>query len=97
MNKNNTLLYLVLGVGALGAWYWYKKNKAKNEIKQDGEDLLAVVIKEEEDKYGTPFNKEYRIVMPYQMVSKKVKEKGVELTKGRFAIQPEKVKEPLYI
>ena len=95
MKKENTLLYVLLGAGAIGLWYWYKKNNAKKEVVEA--NLVAEVIKEEQDKYNTPFNAQYRIVMPYQMVSKKVKEKAAILTQGRYAPVPEHIKEPLYI
>jgi hypothetical protein len=94
MKKDNFIWWVLGGVGAVAFWYYYQNNKKKSVTTQD---LVVDVLKEEQDKYSTPFQAEYKIVMPSDMVSAKVKAKSAALRAGRFAIQPEKVQAPLYI
>ena len=96
MKKDNFITYVLLGVGALGVWYYFKNRKNKIKPVTQGE-LVTAVIKEEEDKYSTPFVNEYRIVMPSDLISKRVREKSAKLTAGRYAIQEEKIQNPLYL
>ncbi len=94
MKKDNFIWWVLGGVGAVALWYYYKNNNKKT-ITQG--DVVAAVIQEENDKYSTPFKAEYNIVMPSDLVSKRVKEKAAVLTAGRFEIQPERVQPPLYM
>lgn len=94
MKKDNFIWWVLGGVGAVALWYYYQNNKKKSVTTQD---LVVDVIKEEQDKYSTPFQAEYKIVMPSDMVSAKVRAKAEALRAGRFAIQPEKVQAPLFI
>ena len=93
MKKDNFVWWVLGGVGAVALWYYYN-NKKKSVTNQD---LVVDVLKEEQDKYSTPFKAEYNIVMPADLVSKRVKEKGEQLRAGRFEIQPDKVQAPLFI
>lgn len=94
MKKDNFIWWALGGIGALALYYHYKNNKTKSVSMQD---LVVDVINEEQDKYSTPFQAEYNIVMPSDLVSKRVREKGEQLRAGRFAIQPDKVQAPLYL
>jgi hypothetical protein len=94
MKKDNFIWWVLGGVGAVALWYYYKNN-SKKTITQG--DVVAAVIQEENDKNSTPFKAEYNIVMPSDLVSKRVKEKAAVLTAGRFEIQPERVQPPLYM
>lgn len=94
MKKDNFIWWVLGGVGAVALWYYYKNN-SKKTITQG--DVVSAVIQEENDKYSTPFQAEYKIVMPSDLVSKRVKEKAAELTAGRYEIQPQRVEAPLYI
>lgn len=92
MKKDNLIWWVLGGVGALSIWYYYNNKK-----KVTTQDLIVDVIKEEENKYSTPFKAQYNIIMPADLVSKRVKEKADELTAGRYEIQPQRVEAPLYI
>lgn len=94
MKKDNFIWWVLGGVGAVALYYYYQNNKKTSVTTQD---LVVDVLKEEQDKYSTPFQAEYKIVMPSDMVSAKVKAKAEALRAGRFAIQPEKVQAPLYM
>jgi hypothetical protein len=96
MKKDNFITYVLLGVGALGILYYFKNRKKRVKPITQGE-LVTAVIKEEEDKYSTPFVNEYKIVMPSDVISKRVREKSAKLRAGRFAIQEEKIQNPLYL
>jgi len=93
MKKDNFIWWVLGGVGAVALWYYYQNNKKKVTT----QDLIVDVLKEEQDKYSTPFKAEYNIVMPSDLVSKRVREKGEQLRAGRFEIQPDKVQAPLFI
>ncbi len=94
MKKDNFIWWVLGGVGAVALWYYYNNNKKKNITTQD---LVVDVLQEEQDKYSTPFKAEYNIVMPSDLVSKRVKEKAALLTAGRYEIQPERAQPPLYM
>jgi len=94
MKKDNFIYWVLGGIGAVALFYYYNNNKKKSVTTQD---LMVDVLKEEQDKYSTPFKAEYNIVMPADLVSKRVREKGEQLRAGRFAIQPDKVQAPLYL
>lgn len=94
MKKDNFIWWALGGIGALALYYHYQNNKTKSVSTQD---LVVDVIKEEQNKYSTPFLVDYNIIMPSDLVSKRVREKGEQLRAGRFAIQPDKVQAPLFI
>lgn len=94
MKKDNFIWWVLGGVAAATLWYYYKNNSKKTITEGD---VVAAVIQEENDKYSTPFQAEYKIVMPSDLVSKRVKEKAAVLTAGRYEIQPQRVEAPLYI
>jgi hypothetical protein len=62
---------------------------------KDAVALTKEVVSEEASKFSDAVKKQYDIIMPSDLVSKKVKKKAAKLTEGRFAIQEEKVKEPV--
>ena len=95
MKKDNFLLYVLLGAGALGLWYYYK-NRNKNEPLTIT-DINTQVMNEEAIKFPQPFLADYNIVMPSDLVSKRVKEKAAQLTAGRYEIQNDKINDPLFI
>ena len=94
MKKDNFIWWVLGGVGAVALWYYYQNNKKKSVNTQD---LVVDVLNEEQDKYSTPFLVDYNIIMPSDLVSKRVREKAEQLRAGRFAIQPDKVQAPLFI
>jgi hypothetical protein len=94
MKKDNLIWWIVGGLGAYALYRYYQK-KGKKPL--DDSKVVDIVIAEEQDKYSTPFQAEYNIVMPSDMISAKVRAKSAELRAGRFAIQTDKVQAPLYI
>ena len=96
MKNDNYINYVLVGLGVIGVWY-YLKNRNNKPTPVTKEQIITAVVKEEEDKYSTPFVNEYKIVMPSDLISKRVREKSAKLRAGRFAIQPERVQDPLYI
>jgi len=96
MKKSNLITFVGIGFTVLGIWYFYQRRK-KRTIPVTEEQLIAAIEKEEEDKYSTPFVQDYKIVLPADLISKRLREKAAQLKEGRFAIQPEKVKAPLFI
>jgi hypothetical protein len=96
MKNDNYINYVLIGLGVVGVLY-YLNSRKKRTIPVTEEQLVATVQKEEEDKYSTPFVKDYKIVLPADLISKRLREKAAQLRAGRFAIQPEKVKAPLFL
>ena len=95
MKKDNFLLYVLLGVGALGAWYWYKNRNKKQDLTIA--DINAEVTQPEAIQFPAPFLADYNIVMPSDLVNKSVREKAAQLTAGRYEIQNDKIQDPLFI
>lgn len=96
MKNDNYINYVLLGLGVIGILY-YLKNRNNKPAPITEEEIVAEVIKEEEDKYSTPFKADYKIVMPSDLISRRVREKSEQLRAGRFAIQSQRVKQPLSI
>lgn len=94
MKKDNLIWWIVGGIGAFALYRYYRKNN----LKKAEVNLLDEVLKEEEMAYDRgSFLARYNVVLPADMVSKKVKAKGEELRQGRFAIQPQRINAPVYI
>jgi len=96
MKNDNYINYVLFGLGVVGVLY-YLNSRKKRTIPVTEEQLVVAVQKEEEDKYSVPFREDYKIVMPSDLISKRLKEKAAQLKEGRFAIQPDRVQKPLYI
>ena len=96
MKNNNYINYVLFGLGVIGVLY-YLNSRKKRTIPVTEEQLVVAVQKEEENKYSTPFVADYKIVMPSDLISRRVREKGEQLRAGRFAIQLDKVQAPLFI
>jgi hypothetical protein len=92
MNKDNAIWWVLGGLGAIALLYHYKKTKVSTQTK-----LVTDVLTEEEAKYSNALLRDYNIVMPADQVSAKVKAKGEELRKGRYALQPQRINPPLFI
>jgi len=93
MKKDNLIWWVIGGIGAYALYRYYQK---KNSVKENT-NLLGEVLVEEEAKYDSPLLAQYNIVLPADMVSKKVKAKAEQLTNGRYAIQAQRVNAPLFI
>ena len=96
MKNDNYINYVLIGLGVVGVLY-YLNSRKKRTIPVTKEQIVAAVQKEEENKYSTPFVANYKIVMPSDLISKRLREKSAKLRAGRFEIQPDRVQDPLYI
>ena len=92
MHKENTIWWILGGLGIVALLYHYKKPKVTTQTK-----LVTDVLTEEEAKYSNALLRDYNIVMAADQVSAKVKAKGEELRKGRYSLQPQKMNPPLFI
>lgn len=92
MKKDNLIWWVIGGIGAY-ALYRYYQNKAKKPL--DDSKVVDIVVAEEADKYPEQMLSQYNILLPVDMVSKKVKAKGEELRAGRYALQPQRIKNPV--
>jgi DNA gyrase inhibitor GyrI len=94
MKKDNLIWWVIGGIGAY-ALYRYYHNKPKVVPTFDDSKVLDIVVAEEANQYPEQLQTQYNIVLPVDMVSKKVKAKGEELRSGRYAIQPQRINNPL--
>jgi hypothetical protein len=94
MKKDNLIWWIVGGIGVY-ALYRYYQNKNKATI--DDSKVVDIVVSEEANKYPKQLLSQYNIILPVDMVSKKVKAKGEELRAGRYALQPQRINKPLSI
>lgn len=97
MNRN---FLLGFGAGILGVYLWnqYRKKAIKPTSEMTIKDAVAIakdVVAEESGKFSDAVKEQYNIIMPSDLVSKRVKKKAAKLTEGRFAIQEDKIKEPV--
>ena len=92
MKKENTIWWVLGGLGAIALLYHYKKPKVSTQSK-----LVTEVLTEEEAKYSNALLQDYNIVLPTAQASAKVKAKGEELRQGRYALQPQRINPPLFI
>ena len=93
MKYNQLIIGVLLGAGA---YYWWTRSRAKKPTEAIAEAIVEVK-QEEEKKYAAPLKKKFDIVLPSDLVAKKVKRKAQEFTKGRYAVDLNKVKEPVSI
>lgn len=93
MKYNQLIIGLLIGAGAYYLW-----NRSRNKKSSDVLASAIVEVKQEEEKkYAAPLKKKYDIVMPADLVAKKVKMKGKDFTQRRYEIDLNKVKEPVSI
>lgn len=59
--------------------------------------IAAEVIQDESQKYSGILKSQYDIIMPSDQVAKKVKQKADEITRSRYEINLNKIKEPVRI
>lgn len=90
---------LILGVliGAVGMHLLHKRGYMSNNPKKTAEEVVVDVKEEEKAKYAAPIKKKFDIVMPSDLVSKKVRQKAKALTQGRYEVDLNKVKDPVSI
>jgi len=87
-------------VGALAYHIWRKsteKSAGKQLTAEEQAQVVADVIVGESQKYSDVLKKQYDIVMPSDKVAAKVKAKAKQLTRGRYEVDLNKIKEPVTI
>lgn len=92
MNKN---LLILLGLGAVAYYIWYKNQKEKmgikvEDIKNDPKIVEAIVNKStniEKSKYTNAFRKQFNIKLPANQASKEVKKEAFKMQDNRYAKQ----------
>lgn len=95
--------YLGLAAAILGvATIIYMNRREKAKMKQPLTDaeiqgIVAEVQTEEGAKYSNALLKEYEVVLPTGVASKKVREKAEAITRKRYAVNPKKLKKPLMV
>lgn len=97
MKWQNLLIGAIIG-GV--AYHFWLKSKRKNEAKNaEATTMVAVqeLVSEQSGRFSPALKKEYDIVLPADMVSKKVRKKAKELTKGRYSVSVKDVKSPVTI
>jgi hypothetical protein len=92
MNKK---LLVLLGIGALAYYVWYKNKKDNTginveDIENDPKVIEAVVAKAtnaEKNKYTNAFKKQFNIKLPAVQASKAVKREAFKMQDKRYAKQ----------
>lgn len=74
-----------------------KKTPQKASTIEEQVKMTVGVIQEEAGKYSDVLKKQYDIVMPSDQIAQKVKRKGKQFTEDRYAINLNRVKQPLSI
>ena len=75
----------------------WSQAKAGNPPKISIQDLATDVKAEEGEKYKNVMERQYKIVMPSDMINKKVREKADRLTAGRYSVDILNQKAPVQI
>jgi hypothetical protein len=90
---------LGIAVGAIGMHILHKMGyMGANPPKTQAEKDAAVSgVMEEAKNYGDALKRQFDIVMPSDMVSKRAEELGKVFTQGRYSIDVTKEKAPLSI
>lgn len=98
MKDNQILTVLGLGIGAiLVVAYLQNKKKQKQSILNNPTALEGIAVSQETAVFRRPVQQQYDIVIPQTQVSRKVAALAKELTEGRYEIQLDRAKAPLYI
>ena len=92
MNKN---LLILLGLGAVAYYIWYKNQNDKKgilveDIENNPKVVEAVVAKAtnaEKNKYTNAFRKQFNIKLPAVQASKEVKREAFKMQDKRYAKQ----------
>lgn len=90
---------LILGVliGAVGMHLLHKRGYMSNNPKKSTEEIIVDVKEEEMNNYSNPLRKKYDIVLKPNKYSKEVLRKKESLTRGRYEVDLNKVKDPVSI
>ena len=97
MTGNQLFTALAIGIGAILVVSYYKKRKQKQAIANNPNALEGIAVSQETAVFRRPIQEQYDIVIPQTQVSRKVAALAKELTEGRYEIQLDRAKAPLYI
>jgi len=86
--------FVGLLVGAVAMHVLHKMGYMSNNPK-NAPDVVKDVNQEELTNYSDPLRKKYDIVLKPNKYSKKVVEKAKDLTRGRYEVDLNKVKQPV--
>lgn len=99
---NKFFIYGV-AVGALGVLLYQRytakvstMDKKPQTTEEKLEEVKEVVV-EEAKKYGDVLRKKFEILLPSDMVNKKVEQKAQAFTERRYAENPQNIKAPLLL
>ena len=97
MKGNQLFTALAIGIGAILVVSYYQKRKRKQAIVNNPNALEGIAVSQETAVFRRPIQQQYDIVIPQTQVSRKVAALAKELTEGRYEIQIDRAKAPLYI
>lgn len=97
----NFLLGMAAGVVAAAIYRSYtQKVKTAEKKPLTAEEKIAVVkeaVTDEANKYGAALRKQFTILLPSDLINKKVAEKGKEFTQRRYELREETIKPPVVL
>jgi hypothetical protein len=90
---------LGIAVGAIGLHILHRMGYmgATPPKTQEEKDAAVSDVMEEAKSYGDALKRQFDIVMPSDVVSKRAEELGKVFTQGRYSIDPTREKAPLSI
>lgn len=98
---NKFLLGLAAGIAATYIYRSYTERVKTLEKKPATieEKVAAVkeVVADEADKYGAALRKQFSILLPSDLINRKVAEKGQAFTDRRFELREETIKQPVVL
>lgn len=95
--------YLGMAAALLGVAtivYLNRRDKRRSQQPSTRADVMTAVAEvqaEEASRYSDALLKEYEVVLPTGVASKKVREKADEITRKRYAVNPKRIKKPLML
>lgn len=95
MKAEDFLLGVLAGAVGYHLWSRMQDKKQSTSAMSDQVALAKQVVGEEAAKFNNVVQKQYDILMPSDLISKKVRKRAKELTEGRYSIDPSKVTQPV--
>ena len=80
---------LLIGASAILGWYYYNRGKAKNTAVSNAQTPPR--SSESDVVPRKDMRREFRIVMPSDLISTRVRQKAKELTNSRYAVDTAKL------
>ena len=98
-----SLQYLGIAAALLGVAtivYLNRRDKRRSQQPLTRADVITAVAEvqvEQAARYSNALLRDYEVVLPTGVASKKVREKADEITRKRYAINPKRIKKPLMV